>query len=226
MRLRIVTGLAAAAVLALTIPAPASASVTQAFTAVISGTPVTSPVNGVLYVYDDATALHHTRSVEYYQHDGYSKTVNLVAAGRRYGVILKEEDIENACMASLTDGSVNPAGGYHIGCGGHLAAAAMAYPLGGDLTGRYCRVPPAGQVLHCPAMPRVHVNESASGSGRYLLVGNKDHGAMLEIDYYANVAGVNVEVDVILPGSMPALVTRVVLLPQGTSPPHAVLVLQ
>jgi hypothetical protein len=184
----------------------------------------TSPPNGVLYLYDDATALHHTRSIEYYQHDGYSKTENLVSSARPLGVVLVEEDIENACDSTTTDGSVNPVGGYEIHCGGVLVAARTVYPLGGDLTGRFCRVPPPDSTGSCPTfIPVQHVNESAAGSGRYLQVGNKDHGAMSEIDYYANVAGADVEVDVVIPPSF--LVTRVVLLPQGGLAPHATLVL-
>jgi len=207
--------------------AAASTGVTQRFTATVTGTSSSSLTNGVLYVYADATALHHTRSVEYFQHDGYSKTENLVSSARPLGVVLKQEDIENACDSSTTDGSVNPVGGYEIPCVGQLVTSKPApFPLGGDLIGRFCRIAqlPDTSPADCTSDP-IHVNESATGTGQFLKVGNKDHGAMTEIDYYANWTGTSYEVDVLLPSSTPALVTRVVLLPQNGTPPHAVLVL-
>ena len=198
------------------------AALVVTITATETGTSAAQPTNGTLYLYDNATALHHTRTVTYYQHDGYSKTENLVSAARPLGVVLKREDIENACDAATNDGSVNPVGGYEIPCGGFLVTSPPApFPLGGDLTGRFCRVPqpPDTSPADCIVDP-VHVNENAVGAGPYLKVGNKDHGAMREIDYYTNVAGEDVEVDVLIP--FPVEITRIVLLPGG---PSAVVVL-
>lgn len=219
------TGVAvvSAACLVIGLSEHAQSSTVMTITATETGTSAQQPVNGTLYLYDNATALHHTRSVTYYQHDGYSKTENLVSSTRPLGVVLKREDIENACDANPNDGSVNPVGGYeNIPCGGFLVTTPPPpFPLGGDLTGRFCRVaqPPDPTPADCTSDP-IHVNETATGSGPYLTVGNKDHGAMTEIDYYTNVAGTDVEVDVVIP--FPVEVTRVVLLPGG---PSAVVVL-
>lgn len=223
---------AAALVTLMAVPA-ASADVNQTFTATVTGTAVTSPTNGVLTIYSDVLAKHHTRTVQYFQHDGYNKTENLVSATRPYGVVLIKEYILNACDSNPADGSVNPVGGYELPCGGHLVTTDPGpFPLGGDLIGRFCRIAqlPDTSPADCTA-DTIHVSEGpASGSGRYLQVGNKDHGAMLKIVYYANVTGTDYLVTVKLPiGTMQlphgAEVTEVILLPQGTSPPHAVLAL-
>jgi len=236
--------LAALAVLGLTASAEvfaAPADLTDSITATVSGTATTAPTHGVLYVYDNVTALHHTRSVVYYMHDGYSKTVELRNSARPYGVVLRQEDIANACDSSSTDGSVNPVGGYESGTGAlcgtqlHLTKPLGQRQLGGDLIGRFCRVPQAGFHLPCPL--NIHVTEAATGSGQYLATGAKDHGGMMEVDYYCNVAGVDHEVNVKLPAvaatdyggkslTTQALITEIVLLPQSGPVPTAVLELQ
>lgn len=213
--------------------ASASTTVDQTFSAAVTGTVMTTPANGILTIYDDPLNKHHTRDIVYTQHDGYFKTENLVSAANPFGIVLIKEYIENACKSDPDDGSVNPVGGYNIACGGHLVTTDPGtFPLGGDLTGRFCRIAmlPDTSPADCTSDP-IHVDENAGGSGRYLQVGNKDHGAMLSIEYYANVAGTNYDVTVNLPigtSQLPhgAEVTEVILLPQGTSQPHAVLALQ
>lgn len=211
----------------LAVSAPASATTVPnvVITATETGISAAQPTNGTLYLYDNAVALHHTRSIDYYQHDGYEKTEILNPSGNPKGVILKEEDIENACKSSTKDGSENPVGGYDIGCVGVLSNHPVSLPLGGDLIGRFCRVAqfPDTNPSDCTS-DLIHVTENATGNGQYLQVGNKDHGAMKEIDYYTNVTGVNEEVDVKLPGN--AEVTKVVILPQAIgAAPSATLVL-
>lgn len=245
MRRRIIYALAGAAVLAGVVAGPAYAApadLTDSITATVSGTATTMPTNGILYIYDNVTSEHHTRTVTYYQHDGYNKTEFLQSRTNPLGVVLKQEDIENACLSSTSDASVNPNGGYDVACGGHLFTHGITFKLGGDLVGRFCRKaqPPDPSPADCTS-DVVHVGEPDSGgvpgTGQYLEVGNKDHGGMLEVDYYCNVAGVDHEVNVTLPAIMAtdyngvkrmiqALVTRIVLLPQTGSAPSAVLVLQ
>lgn len=226
----IATGLTVAATcLGVAAASPSAlADVTVNITATVAGTSTNSLTNGVLTIYSTVVAKHHTKTIEYYQHDGYSKTENLVSSSRPIGVVLKEEDIENACDSSTTDGSVNPVGGYEIHCGGVLVNSPTSYRLGGDLIGRFCRVPQAPFNKPCP-FP-IHVNENAIGSGQYLQVGNKDHGAMYKIDYYTNVTGTDYHVIINIPygGLIPhgVLLTRIVILPQAAgAAPSAVVTL-
>jgi len=229
---------ASAVPVARTVPA---ATITQTFTATVSGTSVTTPTNGTLYLYDDPLALHHSRNVEYYDHDGYSKTAVLTSSTRPLGVVLKAEFIDNNCDTYTAGGSVNPPHGDGSNC--HPVLWAVAQPsfskANGDLVGRYCRVAAPGDPSpsDCTA-DSIHRSEIASGSGQYLTVGDKDHGGLVKVSYYANVAGVDYEVTAILPAIVGAvdydgtvrtiqpLVTEIVLLPQGATAPHAVLVLQ
>jgi len=226
------------ALAAVVLPQTASAVSKDVITATVTGTAVAVPASGILTIYDNVTALHHTRSVEYLDHDGYSKTANLVNTADPLGVVLKSETIDNGCGFIMDAGSVNPAGGDQMSCFPVLHASQPAlYLLHGDLLGRYCRVAPAGFTGSCPF--NVHRMETATGSGPYLTVGDKDHGGLTEVDYYCNVAGVNYEVDVILPllatavdylgvvrHNVPAEVTEIVLKPAGLAAPHAVLTLQ
>lgn len=213
-----------AAVAALTAAAaPQPAPITQSFTASVSGTPLTSPANGVLTIYDNETALHHTRSVDYYMNDGYRKTAILTSSTRPEGVVLAAEDIENNCGTySLSLGGLNPAGGTGIRCTPALHTTEVTYPVTGDLVGRFCRVPPPGTTGTCPFVR--HVTETATGSGTYLTVGGKDHGALLEVEYYTWDGTQEYDVQVTLP--IPVLVTRIVLQPTTAVDPYAVLTLQ
>lgn len=204
--------------------AEAATKINQTFTASVVGTSTTQPTNGVLTIYSDPLALHHTRSVEYYDHDGYFKTAILTASSRPYGVVLKEEDIENNCASypgSL--GTVNPVGGTGLPCHPvlHLTQPAP-YPVTGDLLGRYCRVAPHGLPGTCPFA--IHRTEIATGNGQYLTVGDIDHGALLKVEYYTWVGAQEYDITVKLP--IPVLVTRIVLLPTTASiGPSAVLTL-
>jgi len=230
-----------AAIAALALSAPASATVNVTINATVTGVSAAQPTNGTLYLFANPTAKHHTRSVEYRMHDDYLKTINLVTALNPIGVVLAREDISNACDSSSTDGSVNPVGGFETGLASscanvlHLTAPAPMQ-LGGDLIGRFCRVafPPDTNPGDCTSDPVANVGPAA-GTGRYLTTGAKDHGGMTEVDYYTNVTGVNVEVDVLIPAiaavdyngvkrTIQPLITRIVLLPT-TVAPHAVVVL-
>jgi hypothetical protein len=228
MRVRLVTLLTALLAFVF-IASPASAATKIVITATETGTSALTPQNGTLYIYSDEIALHHTRSVQYYMHDGYNKTANLKTRANPLGVILRSEDIENNCASSGNPGALNPPGGTGLPCMPVLhKTPPVPYPVTGDLAGRYCRVPPPGHTGSCPFT--VHRTENATGTGQYLTVGGKDHGALQEVDYYVNIGGVNKEVDVILPvypDSKAVLITRILLEPTSTptTPDSAVIVL-
>jgi hypothetical protein len=209
-------GLAAGAVALAAGPVSATAT-SETYVADETGSaPVSTTTNGILYIYSTDLATQKSVNAVYYMRDGYFKMVDFPNGG----TVLAEEDFENNC-ASNTPGSVNPVGGTGISCLPVLQATQPApYPVTGDLQGAYCRVPPPGSSGACPF--NVTRTETATGSGAYLTVGNKDHGAMMKISY--KLASGKTEY-IVLPGN--CLLTRVIIsaTPAGQSD-HATITLE